>query len=162
MQDVPIIVPDRKGPSETIDRDHPRYHDPTVKPLFALGLPRGNIHYGTALMSTIFLREHNRLARLIATDEPWSEERIFQTARNTLIVMLLKVVIQDYINHITPFWFKFICEPGTGALRDWFRPNWMSIEFDMLYRWHALVPDQIKRERCRKPTTRACCGTWGY
>ena len=145
FEDVPIIVPDRKGPSETIDRDHPRYHDPTVRPLFALGLPRGNIHYGTALMSTIFLREHNRLAGLIATDEPWSEERIFQTARNTLIVMLLKVVIQDYINHITPFWFKFICEPGTGALRDWFRPNWMSIEFDMLYRWHALVPDQIKR-----------------
>ena len=88
--------------------------------LFALGLPRGNIHYGTALMSTIFLREHNRLARLIAEDQPWGDERIFQTARNTLIVMLLKVVIQDYINHITPFWFKFVCEPGTGALRDWF------------------------------------------
>jgi prostaglandin-endoperoxide synthase 2 len=144
FQDVPIIVPDRKGPSQTIHADHPRYHDPTVKPLFALGLPRGNIHYGTALMSTIFLREHNRLAGLIAEDEPWGDERIFQTARNTLIVMLLKVVIQDYINHITPFLFQFVCDPGTGALRDWFRTNWMSIEFDMLYRWHALVPDYIK------------------
>src|SRR5262249_28045584 len=55
----------------------------------------------------------------------------------------IKVVIQDYINHITPFRFQFVCEPGIGETRDWFRPNWMSIEFDMLYRWHALVPDRI-------------------
>ena len=76
--------------------------------------------------------------------------------------MLLKVVIQDYINHITPFCFKFICEPGTGALRDWFRPNWMSIEFDMLYRWHALVPDQIKLNGVQTDYEKRCCGTWRY
>jgi prostaglandin-endoperoxide synthase 2 len=146
FQDVPIIVPDRKGPAPTAHPEHPKYHDPTVKPLFALGLPRGNIHYGTALMSTVFLREHNRLAKLITADEGWHDERTFQTARNALIVMLIKVVVQDYINHITPFWFEFVCQPGTGALRDWFRPNWMSIEFDMLYRWHALVPDHIEMD----------------
>jgi prostaglandin-endoperoxide synthase 2 len=118
--------------------------------LFALGLPRGNIHYGTALMSTIFLREHNRVARLITKKTGWDpntpsgDERIFETTRNALIVMLLKVVIQDYINHISPFKFKFRAEPGVGADRDWFRTNWMSIEFDMLYRWHTLIPDRIK------------------
>jgi Animal haem peroxidase len=144
FRDVPIIVPDGKGPNQSAHPAHPTYHSPTDHNLFALGLPRGNIHYGTALMSTIFLREHNRLAGLIANDNAhWDDERIFQTARNTLIVMLIKLVIQDYINHITPFRFQFDCDPGTGALRDWFRPNWMSIEFDMLYRWHALVPDHI-------------------
>lgn len=115
--------------------------------LFALGLPRGNIHYGTALMSTVFLREHNRLARRIADATGWDratdDDRIFETARSALIVMLLKVVIQDYINHITPFKFRFVCEPGAGAGRPWFRTNWMSIEFDLLYRWHALVPETI-------------------
>ncbi|MGZ6595973.1 MAG: peroxidase family protein [Solirubrobacteraceae bacterium] len=146
FRDVPIIVPDVKGPDPDAVQTHPTYHDPTQNNLFALGLPRGNIHYGTALMSTIFLREHNRLADLITVKEGWDDERTFQTARNTLIVMLIKVVIQDYINHITPFRFQFVCEPGTGALRDWFRPNWMSIEFDMLYRWHALVPDSIEMD----------------
>jgi prostaglandin-endoperoxide synthase 2 len=58
--------------------------------------------------------------------------------------MLIKVVVQDYINHISPFKFKFVAEPGIGADREWFRPNWMSIEFDMLYRWHTLVPDRIR------------------
>jgi prostaglandin-endoperoxide synthase 2 len=143
FKDVPIIVPDAKGPSQDVDPAHPTYHDPTSHNLFALGLPRGNIHYGTALMSTIFLREHNRLARLIMADTGWDDEQTFQTARNVLIVMLIKVVIQDYINHITPFRFQFVCEPGIGTTQNWFRPNWMSIEFDMLYRWHTLVPDRI-------------------
>jgi prostaglandin-endoperoxide synthase 2 len=53
--------------------------------LFALGIPRGNIHYGFVMLSTLFLREHNRLADLIAEEHPdWDDERLFQAARNTL------------------------------------------------------------------------------
>lgn len=155
--DVQMIYPGGgpKSPDPGIDSDHPVYlSKQRLRGLFALGLPRGNIHYGTALMSTIFLREHNRLADLIAKANNWDpvddDDRIFETARNVLIVMLLKVVIEDYMNHITPFHFKFVCEPGTGAERKWFRPNWMSIEFDLLYRWHALVPDVITVGRSRR------------
>ena len=60
-----------------------------------------------------------------------------------LIVKLLKIVVNEYINHITPFKFQFMCVPGVGVNKTWFRPNWMSIEFDLLYRWHALIPDNI-------------------
>jgi prostaglandin-endoperoxide synthase 2 len=112
--------------------------------LFALGIPRGNIHYGFVMLSTLFLREHNRLADLIAAENPdWDDERLFQTARNTLIVILLKIVIEDYINHITPFHFKLFVEPGIGVREKWYRQNWMSIEFDLLYRWHPLVPTEL-------------------
>jgi prostaglandin-endoperoxide synthase 2 len=116
--------------------------------LFALGIPRGNIHYGFTMMSTLFLREHNRLAGDIAKehdgDPDWDDERIFQTARNTLIVLLLKIVIEDYINHITPFYFKLFVKPGLGADQKWYRQNWMSIEFNLLYRWHTLVPTSVR------------------
>jgi prostaglandin-endoperoxide synthase 2 len=112
--------------------------------LFALGIPRGNIHYGFVMLSTLFLREHNRLADLIAEEHPdWDDERLFQAARNTLIVILLKIVIEDYINHITPFHFKLFVEPGIGVREKWYRQNWMSIEFDLLYRWHPLVPTEL-------------------
>jgi prostaglandin-endoperoxide synthase 2 len=112
--------------------------------LFALGIPRGNIHYGFVMLSTLFLREHNRLADLISAEHPdWDDERLFQTARNTLIVILLKIVIEDYINHITPFHFKLFVEPGIGVREKWYRQNWMSIEFDLLYRWHPLVPTEL-------------------
>lgn len=112
--------------------------------LFALGIPRGNIHYGFVMMSVLFLREHNRLAREIAREHPdWDDGRLFQTTRNTMIVLLLKVVIEDYINHITPFHFPLFVEPGIGVREKWYRQNWMSIEFDLLYRWHPLVPTQV-------------------
>ncbi|MGY1762277.1 peroxidase family protein [Geodermatophilus sp. SYSU D00779] len=112
--------------------------------LFALGIPRGNIHYGFVMLSTLFLREHNRLADLISAEHPdWDDERVFQAARNTLIVILIKIVIEDYINHITPFHFKLFVEPGIGVREEWYRQNWMSIEFDLLYRWHPLVPTEL-------------------
>lgn len=112
--------------------------------LFALGIPRGNIHYGFVMMSTLFLREHNRIAGLIGAAHPdWSDDRVFDTTRNTLTVVLLKIVIEDYINHITPIKFPLFVEPGIGADEKWYRQNWMSVEFNLLYRWHSLVPTRV-------------------
>ena len=97
------------------------------------------------MMSTLFLREHNRLAGLIAAaHHDWDDERIFQTARNTLTVLLIKVVIEDYINHITPIKFPLFVEARNGLKEKWYRQNWMSIEFNLLYRWHSLVPSEVK------------------
>ncbi|PRC62223.1 peroxide synthase, partial [Mycobacterium sp. ITM-2017-0098] len=65
----------------------------------------------------------------------WPADRIFETTRNTLIVVLIKVVIEDYINHITPIHFPLFVEPGIGTSERWYRQNWMSTEFNLLYRW---------------------------
>jgi Animal haem peroxidase len=141
FEDLPTIMPpegDRKAKAiAEIPDDRRRW-------LFALGVPRGNIHYGFTMMSTLFLREHNRLAGAIAEEHPdWDDDRLFETARNVLIVLLIKIVVEDYINHITPFWFKLYVDPGFGTHERWYRQNWMSIEFDLLYRWHTLVPDEV-------------------
>jgi prostaglandin-endoperoxide synthase 2 len=146
--DLPLSYPDR-------DRKAVELGELTgdqKRSLFALGIPRGNIHYGFVMLSTLFLREHNRLAGLISAEHPdWDDERVFQTARNTLIVILLKIVIEDYINHITPFHFKLFVEPGIGVREKWYRQNWMSIEFDLLYRWHPLVPTDVVVGGERRP-----------
>ena len=63
------------------------------------------------MMSTLFLREHNRIADRIS-----------------------RAVIEDYINHITPIKFPLFAEPGIGVREKWYRQNWMSIEFNLLYR----------------------------
>jgi prostaglandin-endoperoxide synthase 2 len=120
--------------------------DPSQKEkLFALGIARGNIHYGLVMMSTLFLREHNRVARLIAAENPgWDDDQVFETTRNTLIVVLLTVVIEDYINHITPIKFKLFAESGIGVKEKWYRQNWMSVEFNLLYRWHTMIPSRMR------------------
>ena len=121
------------------------FPDAKRRKLFALGIPRGNIHYGLTMMSTLFLREHNRIAGLIAEDNPgWTDDRVFDATRSTLTVMLLKVVIEDYINHITPIRFKFFVQPGIGVKEKWNQQNWMSVEFNLLYRWHTMIPSRVR------------------
>jgi prostaglandin-endoperoxide synthase 2 len=111
--------------------------------LYATGLERGNSSIGYVTMSTVFLREHNRLCRgLQAANPGWDDERLFQTARMINIVVLLRIVIEDYINHIAGHKL-FVFDNSFGEDQRWYRTNWMAIEFDLLYRWHGLVPETV-------------------
>jgi prostaglandin-endoperoxide synthase 2 len=113
--------------------------------LFAMPLARSNGSIGFVMMAVLFLREHNRIARLLKAAYPtWDDERIFQTTRNILIVVVIKVAIEDYINHIAPYHFKFRLVAGRRIKKAWYRTNWLPIEFYLLYRWHALVPDRLQ------------------
>ena len=108
--------------------------------VFAMGTDRSNSTLGYAMLNILFLREHNRVAGLIEKANPaWDDERIFQTTRNVMIVLLIKIVIEDYIAHIAGINLK--TDPGIGYDKSWYRTNRMTIEFNLLYRWHSLTPD---------------------
>jgi len=110
--------------------------------IFAFGGERANATSQTAMMNTLFLREHNRLAGLLEQNHPgWDDERVFQTARNIVVVLLIKIVVEEYINHISPYHFQFLADPWAVWSVDWNRPNWIAAEFNLLYRWHSLVPE---------------------
>jgi len=109
--------------------------------LFAFGGERGNSTAFTAAINTLFLRQHNRLCTILERDNPgWSDERVFQTARNINIVLLIKVVVEEYINHISPYWMRLLAAPTPAYTAKWNRENWIPVEFNLLYRWHSLVP----------------------
>jgi prostaglandin-endoperoxide synthase 2 len=117
--------------------------------LFAVGGDRVNSSPFTAMMNTIWLREHNRVAGELenqsrAAGTGWTDERIFQTARNIIIPMFIKIVIEDYINHITPLPFDLKADSSVAWDASWNRPNWMTAEFSLLYRWHSLMPNEIQ------------------
>ena len=108
---------------------------------FAMGGDTTNMQIGFVMHNVLFLREHNRIARTLQDTYPtWDDERLFETARSIMIVLLIKVVIEDYINHITPYLFKLRLEPRSFPNEPWYRQNWMATEFQLLYRWHSLVP----------------------
>ncbi|HBE32823.1 MAG TPA: heme peroxidase, partial [Cyanobacteria bacterium UBA11368] len=95
---------------------------------FVMGIEieRGNVQIGYVMLNTLFLREHNRLCDLLAENYPtWDDERLFQTARNIVIVLLMRIVVEEYINHITPYHFKFTTDPLAFTNEKWYRPNWM-------------------------------------
>ena len=112
--------------------------------VFAVGLEHGNSTIGNTILNVLFLREHNRIAGLLETEHPqWDDDRLFETSRNVMIVLLLKLVVEDYIRHIAPFDFPIEAVPLLADEERWNRPNWVAIEFNLLYRWHSLVPDAI-------------------
>jgi len=112
--------------------------------LFAMGSDAGNSQIGYAMLNVLFLREHNRIVRELAKQHPeWDDDRLFATARNILTVLLIKLVIEEYINHITPYHFKFRLDPKGFYKQPWMRPNWTAVEFNLLYRWHSMIPAQF-------------------
>ena len=115
------------------------------KTLFAFGGDRANSTMFTSMMNTLLLREHNRMAGEIQEDHPdWDDDRVFETARNVMIPLFINIVIEEYINHIAPLPFRLVADPSVAWTAEWNRPNWMTVEFSLLYRWHSLMPEEIR------------------
>lgn len=111
---------------------------------FAVGLEHGNSTIQNTLMNTLFLREHNRIAGIIAAaHSDWDDERVFQTTRNCMIVILIKIVIGDYVAQISSVNLFLPEDMGFAEDQKWYKENWMSVEFNLLYRWHDLIPSNF-------------------
>lgn len=123
--------------------------------LFAMGGDRANSQIGYLMLNILFMREHNRIAGKLAAAHPnWDDEQLFQTARNVLIVILIRIVIEEYINHIAPYHFQFYLDATAFPNERWYRQNWMTVEFNLLYRWHSLIPSRLTVDETDLPLER--------
>ena len=110
--------------------------------LFAVGTERVNFQTGYLVFNTLFLREHNRICDVLRKSfGGWDDDRLFQTARNILIVVLSVSPSRSISTTFHPCGFKYRFAGGAFERQVWYRQNWMSVEFDLLYRWHSMVPD---------------------
>jgi len=113
--------------------------------LHATGLTRGSGTLGNLLMTTLFLREHNNICDAIKHEKSLvgDDEKIFQTARMINIVVLMKLVVSEYIAHISGHsYIQF--DPTFSEDQKWYREPRLPAEFNLLYRWHGMVPDSIE------------------
>ncbi len=112
------------------------------KTLFAVGGDRANAAPQVSMINTLFLREHNRLAGIITASNPdWNDDRVFDAARACTVVMFIKLVVEEYINHINSTPLSLIADPSAAWNARWNKPNWITAEFSLLYRWHSLIPE---------------------
>lgn len=126
------------------DPDRPVQHGATLQ-IFAVGGDRVNSTPQVAMMNTLMLREHNRIAGELEGRNPtWDDDRIFETARNIVIAIYIKMVVEEYINHISSICLPLRADPSIAWKAPWNRPNWMTVEFSLLYRWHTMIPNTIK------------------
>ena len=76
-------LPNAGGPSDT---------------LFLAGDVRANEQIGLTAMHTLFVREHNRLAKKIARKHPWySDEQIYQAARRIVAAQMQVITYKEFL-----------------------------------------------------------------
>ncbi|MBD2595326.1 heme peroxidase [Nostoc spongiaeforme FACHB-130] len=138
-----IVDPQFAGLYEPIN-DEKRQPADKKQYMFAMGVERANVQIGYVMLNVLCLREHNRICDVLAKNYPdWDDERLFQTARNILMAIILKIIMEEYINHITPYHFKLFADPEAFTKESWYRTNHMAIEFDFVYRWHSAIPEKF-------------------
>uniref|UniRef100_A0A8C4N3U7 Prostaglandin G/H synthase 2 n=1 Tax=Eptatretus burgeri TaxID=7764 RepID=A0A8C4N3U7_EPTBU len=112
---------------------------------FAVGHEIFGLVPGLMLYGTLWLREHNRVCDILHADHPkWDDERIFQTARLILIGETIKIVIEDYVQHLSGYHFKLKFDPKLLFGQSFQYSNRISVEFNHLYHWHGLNPDSFR------------------
>lgn len=69
--------------------------------IFVLGDIRVNQNPQLALLQTVLLREHNRIAdKLCELNPKWDDEKLFQEARRILIAMHQQITYYEYLPEI--------------------------------------------------------------
>ncbi|KAG5847396.1 prostaglandin G/H synthase 2a [Anguilla anguilla] len=99
---------------------------------------------GLMMYATIWLREHNRVCDILKSEHPdWDDERLFQTTRLILIGETIKIVIEDYVQHLSGYHFKLKFDPELLFNERFQYQNRIASEFNALYHWHPLMPDSF-------------------
>ncbi|XP_019901000.1 prostaglandin G/H synthase 2 isoform X2 [Esox lucius] len=111
----------------------------------------GHEHFGLLpglmMYATIWLREHNRVCDVLKREHPdWDDERIFQTTRLILIGETIKIVIEDYVQHLSGYHFKLKFNPELLFNQRFQYQNRIASEFNTLYHWHPLMPETFNIE----------------
>ncbi|XP_004613835.2 prostaglandin G/H synthase 2 [Sorex araneus] len=111
---------------------------------FAVGQELFGMVPGLMMYATIWLREHNRVCDVLRQEHPeWGDEQLFQTSRLILIGETIKIVIEDYVQHLSGYNFKLKFDPELLFRQQFQYQNRIASEFNTLYHWHPLLPDSF-------------------
>ncbi|XP_069097368.1 prostaglandin G/H synthase 1-like [Pleurodeles waltl] len=108
----------------------------------AIGEEHFGLLPGLMMYGTLWLREHNRVCDILKNEHPtWDDEQLYQTARLILIGETIKIVIEDYVQHLSGYNFKLIFNPELLFGVQFQYQNRIALEFNQLYHWHGLMPN---------------------
>ncbi|KAJ8339046.1 hypothetical protein SKAU_G00358320 [Synaphobranchus kaupii] len=110
----------------------------------AIGEDRFGLLPGLTMYATLWLREHNRVCDILKAEHPtWDDEQLFQTARLVIIGEIIRIVIEDYVQHLSGYNFRLKFDPTLMFGSTFQYGNRIALEFAQLYHWHPLMPDSF-------------------
>lgn len=116
----------------------------------ATGLFQGNMTLGNFTITTLMMREHNRLCEGILEErrrkgQSTDDEVVFKIAQQNNVTAYMKVVIEDYINAFAgQKLFKLDTKGFFYERKRWCRETPLPYHFNILYRLHSMMPDTLK------------------
>nr|XP_020476731.1 prostaglandin G/H synthase 1-like [Monopterus albus] len=99
---------------------------------------------GLGMYATLWLREHNRVCDILKAEHPtWDDEQLFQTTRLIIIGETIKIVIEEYVQHLSGYLLQLKFDPTLLFNTHFQFGNRIALEFSQLYHWHPLMPDSF-------------------
>ncbi|KAG1927945.1 prostaglandin G/H synthase [Pimephales promelas] len=133
-------------PPTVLDAQVKMSYPPSVPPemQLAIGQEVFGLLPGLSMYATLWLREHNRVCDILKKEHPtWGDEQLFQTARLIIIGETIRIVIEDYVQHLSGYRLKLRFDPKILFTSQFQYQNRISVEFSQLYHWHPLMPDSF-------------------
>ncbi|XP_071097198.1 prostaglandin G/H synthase 2-like [Haliotis cracherodii] len=111
---------------------------------FALGHEFFGLLPGLFMYATVWLREHNRVCDVLKQEHPeFDDERLFQTTKWIILGETIKIVIEDYVQHLSNYNFELMFKPDLLFGESFQYQNRIAVEFNHLYHWHPLMPSEF-------------------
>ncbi|KAM9306392.1 prostaglandin G/H synthase 1-like isoform 3-T3 [Pholidichthys leucotaenia] len=99
---------------------------------------------GLGMYATLWLREHNRVCDILKAEHPtWDDEQLFQTTRLIIIGETIRIVIEEYVQHLSGYLLHLKFDPTLLFNAHFQYGNRIAMEFSQLYHWHPLMPDSF-------------------
>lgn len=111
---------------------------------FETGDDRANVHPGLTTFHTIFVREHNRIAKYLGTiTNGWSDERLFQEARKLVTAQIQHIIF----NEMLPTVLDTDTASNYGLYESYYYKSDQDASiiqaFSLAYRYHNLMPAKL-------------------
>ncbi|XP_013861985.1 prostaglandin G/H synthase 1 [Austrofundulus limnaeus] len=115
-----------------------------VQSQMAIGQEVFGLLPGLGMYATLWLREHNRVCDILKAEHPtWDDEQLFQTTRLIIIGETIRIVIEEYVQHLSGYRLQLKFDPTLLFHSHFQYGNRIALEFSQLYHWHPLMPDSF-------------------
>ncbi|KAJ7993997.1 hypothetical protein DPEC_G00261380 [Dallia pectoralis] len=116
-----------------------------VEQQWAIGQEVFGLLPGLTMYATLWLREHNRVCDILKAEHPtWGDEQLFQTTRLIVIGQTIRIVIEEYVQHLSGYLLDLKFDPTLLFKSTFQYRNRIAVEFNQLYHWHPLMPDSFQ------------------
>ncbi len=112
---------------------------------FLAGDVRANEQSGLTSMHTLFVREHNRLAGLLADDNPsWNDEELFQTSRKIVGAEMQAITYREFLPALLGRGNSRWLSPRRYDYDDTIDPSVTNEFAGSIYRFgHSMLPEEM-------------------